>query len=198
MIEYWHWHTLPYGTETYWGGVLPHSLEPGRVYQEVAGIGAELQEIGDGLDGFVPDADVTLLWSNESNWAFQFFPPLSTEQGEPDPASYERIFDAFHRGVVDAGAQARILHPAQAIALGAQALAAQHPVLIVPALYVTTDADLELLREYAAAGGHLVLGIRTGYGDHEARARSPRLPQSSPSPPASIIRNTRTSMPRSR
>ena len=29
MIEYWHWHTLPYGTETYWGGVLPHSLEPG-------------------------------------------------------------------------------------------------------------------------------------------------------------------------
>ena len=32
MIEYWHWHTLPYGTETYWGGVLPHSLEPGRVY----------------------------------------------------------------------------------------------------------------------------------------------------------------------
>ena len=40
MIEYWHWHTLPYGTETYWGGVLPHSLEPGRVYHEVAGLGA--------------------------------------------------------------------------------------------------------------------------------------------------------------
>ncbi|MGW7595433.1 beta-galactosidase, partial [Streptomyces rubiginosohelvolus] len=24
MIEYWHWHTLHFGTETYWGGVLPH------------------------------------------------------------------------------------------------------------------------------------------------------------------------------
>ena len=171
MIEYWHWHTLPYGTETYWGGVLPHSLEPGRIYHEVAGIGAELQEIGAGLDGLRPDADVTLLWSNESNWALQFFPPLSTDRGEPDPASYERIFDAFHRGVIDAGAQARILHRAQAAELGAGALAAQHPVLIVPALYVATDADLELLRDYAAAGGHLVLGIRTGYGDHEARAR---------------------------
>ncbi len=33
MIEYWHWHTIPYGAETYWGGVLPHSLQPGRVYQ---------------------------------------------------------------------------------------------------------------------------------------------------------------------
>ena len=42
MIEYWHWHTLPYGTETYWGGVLPHSLEPGRVYHEVAELGADL------------------------------------------------------------------------------------------------------------------------------------------------------------
>ncbi len=29
MVEYWHWHTLHYGTETYWGGVLPHSGLPG-------------------------------------------------------------------------------------------------------------------------------------------------------------------------
>ena len=38
-------------------------------------------------------------------------------------------------------------------------------------LFVATDADLDLLRDYAAAGGHLVIGIRTGYGDEEARAR---------------------------
>ena len=30
MIEYWHWHTLHFGAETYWGGVLPHSGGPGR------------------------------------------------------------------------------------------------------------------------------------------------------------------------
>ncbi|GAA3641319.1 beta-galactosidase [Kineosporia mesophila] len=170
MIEYWHWHTLPYGTETYWGGVLPHSLKPGRVYREVAGIGAELARIGDQLDGFVPDADVTLLWSNPSRWALQFFPPLAVA-GQPDPQSYERIFDAFHRGVIDAGAQARILHTEQARDLGPEELAARHPVLIAPALYVADDADLELLRDYAAAGGHLVIGVRTGYGDQEARAR---------------------------
>ncbi len=28
MIEYWHWHTLHFGVETYWGGVLPHSQQP--------------------------------------------------------------------------------------------------------------------------------------------------------------------------
>jgi hypothetical protein len=35
MIEYWHWHTLHFGTETYWGGVLPHSGKPGRLYAEL-------------------------------------------------------------------------------------------------------------------------------------------------------------------
>ncbi len=169
MIEYWHWHTLPYGTETYWGGVIPHSLRPGRVYREVAEIGNELKGLD--LEGFEPDADVALLWSNPSNWALQFFPPLATADGQPDPASYERIFDAYHRGVIDSGAQARILHLAQAGELGAQALAEKYPVLIAPALYVADDAELELLRDYAAAGGHLVIGIRTGYGDEEARAR---------------------------
>ena len=32
MIEYWHWHTIHFGTETYWGGILPHDQQPGRVY----------------------------------------------------------------------------------------------------------------------------------------------------------------------
>ena len=36
MIEYWQWQTLHYGIETYWGGVLPHSGRPGRIYREIA------------------------------------------------------------------------------------------------------------------------------------------------------------------
>jgi beta-galactosidase len=171
MIEYWHWHTLPYGTETYWGGVIPHSLEPGRVYRELSGVGADLAAIGDALDGYEPDGDVAILWSNDSRFAFEFFPPLATPDGRPDRASYQRIVDAFHRGVIDAGAQARILHVGQAQAIGAAELAARFPVLVAAALYVASDADLDLLRDYAAAGGHLVIGIRTGYADEEARAR---------------------------
>ncbi|MET0954896.1 MAG: beta-galactosidase trimerization domain-containing protein, partial [Cryobacterium sp.] len=170
MIEYWHWHTLPYGIETYWGGVLPHSLVPGRVYSEVSDIGRELAAIGTALDGFEPDADVGLLWSNPSRYALQFEPPLRAN-GEPDPESYEKIVDAFHRGAIDAGRQTRLLHLEQAAALGADVLAERYPVLVAAGLYVTTDVDRQLLRDYVAAGGHLVLGPRTGYADAEARAR---------------------------
>ncbi|MFD1545909.1 beta-galactosidase [Nonomuraea guangzhouensis] len=46
MIEYWQRRTLVFGTETYWGGVLPHSGRPGRVYREIARIGAELETAG--------------------------------------------------------------------------------------------------------------------------------------------------------
>jgi beta-galactosidase len=171
MIEYWHWHTLPYGTETYWGGILPHSLHPGRVYRELSDVGADLAAIGETLDGYVPDADAAILWSNDSRFALEFSPPLATDAGAPDRGSYQRIVDAFHRGVGDAGGQARFVHPSQAHAWGAAELADRFPVLIAPAFYAASDADLELLRSYAEAGGHLILGIRTGYGDDEARAR---------------------------
>ncbi|HZU94619.1 MAG TPA: alpha-amylase family protein, partial [Microbacterium sp.] len=170
MIEYWHWHTLPYGAETYWGGVLPHSLVPGRVYREVSEIGTELKALGGALDGYVPDADVAVLWSTASRYALQFMPPFSKD-GRPDDESYERIVDAFHRGAIEAGAQARIMHLEQARSLGAAELLRQHSVVIAAGAYIATDEDIALLLEYARLGGHLILGPRTAYADDEARAR---------------------------
>lgn len=172
MIEYWHWHSLPYGAETYWGGVLPHSLKPGRVYDEVATIGQALKQLGGSLENYEPDADVAVLWSNPSRYALQFMPPFATETGEPDEASYEQIVDAFHRGVIDAGLQARILHIEQARELGAAALLERFPVLVAAGVYITSDDDLQLLNDYAHLGGHLILGPRTAYADDEARART--------------------------
>jgi beta-galactosidase len=170
MIEYWHWHTLPFGTEMYWGGVLPHSLKPGRVYRELADLGAELGKIGTTLDGFEPDADVAVLWSNPSRFALQYMPCFGVD-GKPDVESYEQIVRAFHKGVIDAGRQARLLHLAQAHEIGAEELVRRFPVLVAAGLYITSDEDLDLLAEYAALGGHLILGPRTGYADEQARAR---------------------------
>ncbi|MCL2465041.1 MAG: beta-galactosidase, partial [Micrococcales bacterium] len=170
MIEYWHWHSIPYGAETYWGGVLPHSLVPGRVYREVSQIGQRLDRLGPLLNGFEPDGDVLLLWSNPSRYALQFMPPFSID-GHPDSESFEHIFDAFHAGVIAAGRQARIMHPEQARATGAAELARRFPVLVAAGLYIAADDDLAFLREYVEAGGHLIVGVRTGYADEQARAR---------------------------
>jgi beta-galactosidase len=174
MIEYWHWHTLLFGAETYWGGVLPHSGTPGRTYRETARIGAELETTGELVAGLVPDADIAMVYSMPSKWLMQKYPPLAREDGSPDDRAYHGLLDPFYRGAFDAGLQVRILHARQLVDPGEAA--DRYPVLVVPGLYVVDDDTLDRLAAYAAAGGHLVLGPRTGYGDHEARARAERAP----------------------
>ncbi|MGN9914213.1 beta-galactosidase [Phytohabitans sp. LJ34] len=166
-VQYWHWHTLHHGPEAYWGGILPHSLVPDRVYEQVAALGGDLRAAGDALDGLRPDADVAFVHSLPSKWAFEFAPPLSQAHGGPDHAAYERITSAFYRGWWTAGAQVRFVHGGEL---------SRYPVVVAAGLYVADDATLELLRAYAEAGGHLVLGPRTGYADADGRVRSALAP----------------------
>jgi beta-galactosidase len=96
--------------------------------------------------------------------------------GTPDPASYQRLVQPFYRGAFDAGLGVRIVHDTQLTEDAADLrdpaqVAAELPVLLVPALYIASDHLLDWLRRYAEAGGHLVLGPRTAYADEQARAR---------------------------
>ncbi len=176
MVEYWHWHTLHYGAETYWGGVLGHSLVPGRTYDELARIGAELRAAGPRVTDLVPDVDVTFLRSTESRWALQFQPALSVPgTSDPEPDTYERVFAACYRGFAEAGRQAAVLSDEQVLADPA-GFAARHPVLITPALYVADDALLAALTGYIRAGGHLIATFRTGYVDADGQARHETAP----------------------
>jgi beta-galactosidase len=182
MIEYWHWHTNHFGTETYWVGILPHDQRPGRVYAELKRLGAELRRAGSEVAGLQPDAQVGLLYSARSKWGLAFqaaFPrpgvSFAGTLADLDQRSYHRIFEAFYRGTFAAGVSARIVHDEQITGDGGldpAAVAAELPVLIVPGLLVADDALLDWLRAYAAAGGHLVIGPRTAYGDEEGRART--------------------------
>ena len=167
MIEYWHWHTLHFGAETYWGGVLPHSGRPGRTYREIARLGAEFEAAGSVVAGLTPDSDVTMLYSMPSKWLMQKYPALAHEDGSPDERSYNGFFDPFYRGAFEAGLQVRIVHASQFTGSVENA-----PVLVVPALYLANNELLDQLVAYAEAGGHLVVGPRTGYADREARART--------------------------
>jgi beta-galactosidase len=171
MIEYWQWQTLHSGIETYWGGVLPHSGKPGRIYREVSELGARIRMLEPQLVGYRPDADVTFLYSTDTKRSFEFYPPLAQESGEPDRTSYIRIFDSFYRGAFESGSQARIVHPEQFTAADLDEFVAENPVLAVPSLYVADDEVLRSLVEFARRGGHLILGVRSGYADELARAR---------------------------
>lgn len=181
MIEYWHWNTLAFGAETYWGGVLPHSGVPGRAYAEIARIGAELQQVGTAFEHVTPEFDIAVLWDSDSKFALSAQSPFTAPGALFDPDGYRRIVSAFSRGIFDAKRQQRLVRPQQLFpsrggTLSAAEAAARYAVLVVAAFYTAADTDLDFLVEYAEAGGHLVLGPKTAYADREARARAERQP----------------------
>ncbi|GAA3634177.1 beta-galactosidase [Kineosporia mesophila] len=171
MIEYWHWHTLHFGPETYWGGVLPHSQKPGRTYREIAAIGQELAGFGDRITGLQPDAQVGLLYDHASKWALEKFGPLAAPDGMPIPDSYGPLVEAFARGAFDAGLQTRVFHASALTDVDAEETARTIPVFVASAYYAADDLVIEWLLAYAEAGGHLIVGPRTGYADTQVRAR---------------------------
>src|SRR4051794_402071 len=103
MIEYWHWHTNHFGTETYWVGILPHDQQPGRVYRELARLGEDFRRAGSEVVGLRPDAQVGLLYSARSKWGLAFQAPFpkpgvgfAESLHDLDHRSYHRIFQAFY------------------------------------------------------------------------------------------------------
>jgi beta-galactosidase len=169
MVAYWHWHSLHYGIETYWGGVLGHDLEPGRCYQEVSRIAHELRQHDALLTDLKPDAQVAFLYSQDSKYGLEMMPSLAQPGSNlPERNSYQRTFDTFYRSFFEARAQTAVLHPAQNFEA--------YPLVVVPALYIADDALLQRLADYASNGGHLLLTFRSGYADEFARVRWDRAP----------------------
>lgn len=176
MVEYWHWNTLHFGAETNWGGVLPHGGRPGRIYREISELGRSIRKIGGVLENFVPQADVLMLYSSEAKWAFEYEPLLRLPEGGPDQDSYATIFDAYYRGLFECGVQVAISHVSHLVDIPVEDLVIQYPVIVAPGLQIASDDLIFHLREYAEHGGHLVIGVRTGYADLLARPRDVEQP----------------------
>ena len=181
LVEYWHWNTLPFGAETYWGGVLPHSGVPGRAYREIARIGQELKDAGDAFATAEPAYDIAVLYDSDSKFALATQGPLRAPDALIDADSYRHILAAFSRGIFDAKRQQRLVRPQHLLPSRGGELtpadaAQRFPVLVVAAFYTAATVDLDFLLAYANEGGHLVLGPRTGYADVEGWPRAERAP----------------------
>ncbi|HQY99449.1 MAG TPA: beta-galactosidase [Propionicimonas sp.] len=181
LIEYWHWHTNRYGAETWWQGILPHSLQPGRTYAELAEVGAELATNASLLTGLEPLSQVGLVVSAEARWGVEAQPPFHgpVKSWTGDQLAYEKSLGLLYRGLFDAGLACDIVSPIQlrdACADDAAELVRRWPVLVAVSLYVIDDADLDLLHRYVEAGGHLVWTPRSGMADEEAVLRAEVMP----------------------
>jgi beta-galactosidase len=162
MVAYWHWHSLHYGQETYWKGVLSHDLEPNRVYNEVARIGQELKKLGPRLVNLKTQNKVGLLYSSDSFHGIAFMPI-------DQRANYMTVLQQFYRALYRLNAGVDFVFPES------QNLS-DYRVLVVPPLYVASDELLKRLAAYVNRGGHLVLAFKSGFTNEYSTVRWTRMP----------------------
>jgi beta-galactosidase len=173
MVEYWHWHSLHYGQETYWKGVLSHDLEPGRSYAEVARTAHELQRIGSRIVNLQASHPVALLYSNDSRRGTEYMPFLTTQPTGDMPWSHPGGYDVEMRRLYRALYR---LNVGVDFVFPETADLSQYKVVVVPPLYIASDALLTRLADYARAGGHLVLTLKSGFCDEYSTVRPSMAP----------------------
>jgi beta-galactosidase len=147
-------------------------------------VGVELAEHRDVLAGLGPLSQVGLIVSAESRWGVEAQPPFhgggdARRDTGGDKLAYEKSLATIYRGLFDAGLASDILSPAQLRqACGGDPARAvtRWPVLIGISMYIISDADLNFLRRYAEAGGHLVWTPRSGMADEEGIVRADVMP----------------------
>jgi len=173
MVEYWHWHSLHYGQETYWKGVLSHDLEPGRIYAEVSKTAHELERVGPHIVDLKPAHPVALLYSNDSRRGTDYMPfltsPVAGDMPWHHPQGYEvemrRLYGALYR--LNVGVD--FIFPETEDLSGYKAI-------VVPPLYVASDALLGRLVDYVRGGGHLVLTLKSGFCNEYSTVRATLAP----------------------
>jgi beta-galactosidase len=168
MVEYWHWHSLHYGQETYWKGVLSHDLEPGRAYAEVSKTAHELQRIGTHLVDFKPSNKVAILYSNDSRHGIEYMP---YRRPQPNPHmpfggmdGYDVVIRQMYQSLYRLNAGVDFVFPETTDL-------SQYKVVVVPALYIASDELLKRLADYVRNGGHVVMTFKSGFCNEYSTVR---------------------------
>lgn len=162
MVEYWHWHSLHYGQETYWKGVLSHDLEPNRTYAEVTRVASEIKRIGPELADIKKTNKVAILVSTDSANAINYMP-------FNDHVNYTTVLEQMYGALYD-------LNVEPDFAQADDPDLSRYKLLLVPPLYSAPDAILAKLSDYVRDGGHVVMAFKSGFTDEHSTVRDVMAP----------------------
>lgn len=162
MVEYWHWHSLHYGQETYWRGILSHDLQPNRTYAEMSRVAHELRRVGTQLVDLKADNKVAILVSTDSANAISYMP-------FSDTVNYVTVLRQMYDALYELNVEADFV-PA------GQRDLARYKVLLVPPLYSASDAELQQISDYVNNGGQVVMAFKSGFTDEHSTVRDALAP----------------------
>ena len=161
MLEYWHWGSTANAVETYWRGVLSQDFKPNATYLEAATIGADLARLGPKLADLTKHNRVAIYVSNTALTGFDAFKPRADGQQIAYNDVMRGYYDALYRDNVEV----------DFITADTPTPLSHYNLVIVPALYAASDAEIDRLNAYAKAGGHLLYSFKSGFSDENVKVR---------------------------
>jgi beta-galactosidase len=164
MVEYWHWGTTANAIETYWRGLLSQDFKPNPTYDEARSIGKDFARLGPKLVNMRKQNHIAIYVSNRALTGFDAF-----KFGWTSKTTYNDVLRPFYDALYRMNAEVDFVDPSTADL-------SAYKLIIVPALYSASDAEVERLNAFARAGGHLLYTFKSGFCDENVRVRSSTQP----------------------
>ena len=158
MVAYWHWHSIHYGQETYWKGILSHDLERNRVYDEMKKTALELKKFGPRLVNLKIKPQVAILFSYDANHALNIMPYKDGSD------AYRSQTDQLHRVLYNNSVAVDYV-------FANQVNLSDYKLILIPPLYVASDSLLTTISDYVKNGGQVVMMFKSGFTDQNSMVR---------------------------
>ncbi len=155
-IMFFQWRQSRAGAEKWHSAMLPHAGTGTKVWREVVALGAELASLAE-VAGSTVTAEVALLVDHSSVWA-QDHPAQPT--ADLDPVEEAK---RWHAALWRAGVTCDVAHPEGDLS--------GYRLVLVPQLYLVSDAGAANLEEFARRGGVVLVGPYSGIVDEHDRVR---------------------------
>ena len=149
------WRAAAAGAEKFHSGMLPHAGTDSRVWRQVVGLGADLGRLAPVAGSLVP-AEVALLLDWESWWALE-------QDSHPSRLHLVELLREFYRPLFEAGVNADFAHPESDLSA--------YRLVLVPALYLVSDAGADNVSRFADDGGTVLVSFFSGIVDTSDRIR---------------------------
>ena len=155
-ICFFQWRASAQGSEKYHSGMVPHAGTDSQTWREVLELGRVLRSISE-IAGSTVVGEVAMVFSWDSWWAVD---------ADSTPSRDVRYLDQIHaayRALWDAGITVDIVAP------GADLSA--YKMVVVPALYLVSDAAAQTIAAFVASGGSAFVTFFSGIVDEDDRVR---------------------------
>ena len=149
-VCFFQWRASRAGAEKFHSALLPHAGTDSRVWREVVELGATLETISE-VAGSTVRAEVAVVVDWDSRWASEL------DSHPTADLEYLDRHHALYRPLWDAGVTVDMVGP--------EADLSGYRLVLVPTLYLTTDAGAANIQSYVESGGTALVTYWSGIVD---------------------------------